>query len=215
MIEQVESILTGYKSIHPPNKPRKIMNIVDKAIATQISNIEKKTGKSLAELTSLIKSAGLVKHGEIVSMLKTSLGLGHGDANTLTHIALKTDGVSAAAEKGLAGDAVLDEIYVGPKAWMRPIHEKLIAEIGKLGEYEVAPKKGYVSLRRKKQFAMLGPASNTRFEVGINMKGVPGTERLLEQAPGGMCQYKVKVGNPAEVDAELMRWIRTGYDAAG
>jgi len=188
------------------------MNIVDKAIATQISNIEKKTGKSLDELTTLIKSSGILKHGEIVTMLKTSLGLGHGDANTLTHIALKTDGASAAAEKGLAGDTVLDEIYVGPKASMRPIHEALIAQIDKLGEYEVAPKKGYVSLRRKKQFAMLGPATNTRFEVGINLKGVPGTERLIEQAPGEMCQFKVKVGEPAEVDVELMVWVKTAYE---
>jgi len=191
------------------------MNIVDKAIATQISNIERKTGKSLEQLTAIIISSGIVKHGEIVAMLKESLGLGHGDANMLTHIALKTDGASAAAEKGLAGDAILDEIYVGPKASMRPIHEKLVTEIDKLGEYEVVPKKGYVSLRRKKQFAMLGPASNTRFEVGINMKGIPGTDRLIEQAPGGMCQYKVKVGGVDEVDAELMGWIKTGYDAAG
>ncbi len=191
------------------------MNILDKAIATQIANIEKKTGKSLGQLGQLIKSSGISKHGEIVAMLKADLGLGHGDANTLTHIALKSDGASAAAEKGLEGDAILDEIYVGPKASMRPIHEKLIAGIDAFGEYEVVPKKGYVSLRRKKQFAMVGPASNTRFEVGINIKGVPGTDRLLEQPPGGMCQYKVKVGGVDEVDAELMGWIKMGYDAAG
>jgi hypothetical protein len=62
---------------------------------------------------------------------------------------------------------------------------------------------------------MIGPATNTRVEVGINMKGVPGTDRLLEQAPGGMCQYKVRLGDAMEVDDELIRWVRQAYDAAG
>jgi hypothetical protein len=84
-----------------------------------------------------------------------------------------------------------------------------------LGDFEIAPKKGYVSLRRKKQFAMIGPATNTRVEVGINMKGVPGTARLLEQVPGGMCQYKVRLADAAEVDDELIGWVRQAYDAAG
>ena len=77
------------------------------------------------------------------------------------------------------------------------------------------PKKGYLSLRRKKQFAMLGPASKGRVEVGLNMKGVQGTERLQEMSPGGMCQYKVFLADPAEVDAELVSWIRQAYDSAG
>ena len=51
------------------------MNVVDKAIATQIANIEKKTGKSLAELTRIVKTSGLAKHGEIRDMLKKESGL--------------------------------------------------------------------------------------------------------------------------------------------
>jgi hypothetical protein len=43
-----------------------------------------------------------------------------------------------------------DEIYSGAKETFHPIHEKLMKEIKKFGEFEIAPKKGYVSLRRKK-----------------------------------------------------------------
>src|SRR6185436_6135683 len=108
-----------------------------------------------------------------------------------------------------------DQIYAGPKSALRPIHDKLLAAINKFGEFEVAPKKAYVSLRRKKQFAMIGPATNTRVEVGLNMKGVKGTERLLELPAGQMCQYKVKVTDPKEVDKELVDWIRQAFDSAG
>jgi hypothetical protein len=186
---------------------------MDTAIATQIANIEKRTGKTLAQLTAIIRSSGLTKHGEIRDMLKRDLGMGHGDANTLVHVALKSDGASAA--EGKSADEVLDGIYAGPKASMRPIHERLMAAIEAFGPFEVAPKKSYVSLRRKKQFATVGPATNTRFEVGLNMKGVAGTPRLELLPPGGMCQYRVKVAGPAEVDAELLGWIRQAYDSAG
>jgi Domain of unknown function (DUF5655)/Domain of unknown function (DUF4287) len=189
--------------------------VVDKALATQLANIEKRTGKSLDALAAIVKSSGLTRHGEIRDMLKRDLGMGHGDANTLVHIVLKSDGESAATAAGQSAGDVLDDIYAGVKTPLRPIHDKLMAAINGFGAFEIAPKKGYVSLRRKKQFAMIGPATNSRVEVGINMKDVQPTDRLVAMPPGGMCQYKVKVTAPAEVDSELIAWIRRAYDAAG
>ena len=186
---------------------------MEKALATQLTNIQKKTGKSLDELAQLVRSSGLSKHGEIRDMLKRELGLGHGDANTLVHVTLKSDGESQAAEK--SADDVVGAIYAGPKAHLRPIHDAFLSAVEKFGDFEVAPKKGYVSLRRKKQFAMIGPATNTRVEVGLNMKGVDGTARLQAMPAGGMCQYKVKLAEANEVDAELMSWVRQAYERAG
>lgn len=188
------------------------MSSVDKALATQLENIEKRSGKSLKELAAIVKKSGLEKHGEMVAMLKKDLGMGHGDANTLVHY---VKGNVQTTEAKLAAGDPLDEIYVGPKAGLRPIHEKLMAAIEKFGEFEIAPKKGYVSLRRKKQFAMIGPATNTRVEVGINMKGVPATARLEVQPEKSMCQYKVKVTSEKEVDKELIGWVKTAYEASG
>lgn len=180
------------------------MSTLDKAVATQLANIQKKSGKSLDELAAIVRSSGLEKHSEIVAMLKKNLGLGHGDANAIAH--------QSKAAPVAAGDG---EIYTGAKAPLKPVHDKLMAAITKFGEFEIAPKKGYVSLRRKKQFAMIGPATNTQVEVGLNMKGVAGGERLKALPPGGMCQYKVRVGAAGEVDAELIGWIKAAYDSAG
>jgi hypothetical protein len=45
-------------------------------------------------------------------------------------------------------------------------------EIAKFGsDFEIAPKNAWVSLKRKRQFALLQPATKTRFEIGINLKG--------------------------------------------
>jgi hypothetical protein len=189
------------------------MSSLDKAIQTQLDNIQKKTGKSLDQLAAIIKQSGLTKHAEIRDYLKRELGLGHGDANLLVHTVLQSDGQSAT--QGKSEDAVLDEIYSGAKAHMRPIHEKLMKEINKFGEFEIAPKKGYVSLRRKKQFVMLGPKTNTRFEVGINAKDIASHPRLLEQPKGSMCNYIVNVTDAKEVDSELVAWIKSAYEGAG
>jgi len=189
------------------------MSTLDKAVQTQLDNIQKKTGKSLAELSAIAKNSGLTKHGELRDMFKEKLGLGHGDANALVHAVFESDGTRAT--EGKSDDAVLDEIYAGLKSVFRPIHEKLIKEIDKFGEFEIVPKKGYVSLRRKKQFAMIGPKTNTRFEVGINAKDLKKNPRLLEQPKGSMCNYIVPLTDVKEVDAELIGWIRFAFEAAG
>lgn len=191
------------------------MSSIERAYATQLANIQKKTGKSMEELTVLIRSSGLTKHGEIRSMLMEKLGLGYGDANSLVHLALKTDGQTAAQEKGLTTDQVLDQIYIGPKASLRSIHEKLMSAIRQFGEFEIVPKKGYVSLRRKRQFVMLGPATNTRFELGINLKNMEVDERLIAQPAGSMCNYVVRLTDAAQVDDIMLSWVSRAYEAAG
>ncbi len=191
------------------------MSDVDKARQTQIRNIEAKTGKSLDQLRAFIQESGLAKHGEIRGMLMSKLGLGYGDANSLVHYALSSDIQSAAQPGGASPGDVVSEIYAGKKAHLRPIHDRLLAAIETFGAFETAPKKGYVSLRRKKQFAMIGPVTNDRVEVGLNMKGVPEIPRLTAMPAGGMCQYKVKITEPSQVDEELIAWIRQAYDGAG
>ena len=48
------------------------MTDIERAIATQLANIVKRTGKSIPELTAIVKSSGLSKHGELVAMLKST-----------------------------------------------------------------------------------------------------------------------------------------------
>jgi predicted transport protein len=190
------------------------MNIVDQAFDTQLKNIQAKTGKSLEQLYALIRASGLTRHAVIRDMLKRDLGLGHGDANTLARFYFKSSD-EGSAQQSVSLDDVIREIYAGPKADLHSIHEALMNEIARFGPFEIAPKKGYISLRRKKQFAMIGPVTKTRLEVGLNMKGVEATPRLMAMPAGGMCQYKVNVTNSNEVDAELVGWIRQAYDSAG
>lgn len=191
------------------------MSIVDRAVETQLKNIEKRTGKSLAELTTVIKESGLTKHGEIRQWAIDRFGLGYGDANSLAHYINQSSAVHDVKARALTNEDVVNEFYAGPKAALRPIHDRVMAEIETFGDFEISPKKTYLSLRRKRQFAMVGPATKTRVEVGLNMKGVEPTERLILLPPGGMCNYKVNLSSADQVDAELIAWLRTAYDSSG
>jgi len=191
------------------------MDSLDKARATQLRNIESKTGKSLQELRQIIAASGLLKHSEIRDMLREQFNLGYGDAASLVHFARETDGQTRAEQQGLTTDQILDEFYVGTKASLRPVHERVMVEVDKLGAYEIAPKKGYLSLRRKRQFAMIGPGTRGRLQIGLNIKGAGGTDRFLLQPPGGMCQIIVYLTTVGEVDDDLIAWLRAAYNAAG
>ncbi|OSZ61093.1 hypothetical protein OQI_07400 [Streptomyces pharetrae CZA14] len=54
-----------------------------KGPAGYFPSIEKKYGRPIAEWKEIIRSSGLTRHMELVGMLKTEHGLGHGHANAL------------------------------------------------------------------------------------------------------------------------------------
>jgi hypothetical protein len=189
------------------------MDKVEQALATQLRNIEAKTGKELAALQSEIAASGKVKHGEVRAWLQERYGLGYGDANSLAHAAAERRGTPAAADAPEEG--VLETIYSGKKAHLRAVHDAVLAAVRGFGEFEVSPKKANVSLRRKKQFALIGPKNAGVAELGINLKDDVGTGRIVAQKPGGMCQYAIALASPEDVDAEVVAVLRRAYDAAG
>jgi hypothetical protein len=190
------------------------MSSLDQARETQLRNIESKTGKSLADLRIVIKKSGLTKHSEKRDMLREKFELGYGDANSLVHYAKESDGQSAAQAGGSSIDDLVADLYSGKKSHLLPVHKEVMNKIEQFGEFETVPKKGYFSLRRKKQFAMIGPGTKGRLEIGFNMKGVDVTTRLEALAPGGMCQYRVFLTQVSEIDNELVKWVKVAYESA-
>jgi predicted transport protein len=184
---------------------------MDQAAKTMIENLEKNTGKSLDEWIAIVRKENFEKHGQIVKFLKENHGFTHGFANL---VALK----SRSADAGSAGDEedLVTNQYKG-KEHFKPLYDRLINEIKKFGDdVEIAPKKAYVSLRRKKQFAMLQPATKSRFEIGLNIKGQEPKGKLeATTASNAMFTHKINISEEKEVDREVLEWLRTAYDRAG
>ena len=194
--------------------------MADPAAATisQLKNIQVRTGKTIAELHAAVAASGASKHGERRSWLMAHFKLGYGDANA---VALFIDkplpdlgGGALVTTAAPTNSDPLADIYTGARSGLRPLHEAVMLQIRAFGDFEEAPKKSYVSLRRKKQFAMVGPATKDSVEIGLNAKDLPAHARLKLQPAGSMCNATTRITSAAEVDAQLQGWLRQAYDAA-
>lgn len=184
------------------------MGKLEDATLTQLANIETRTGRTVADLIAAVRAEGLDKHGQMVKWLKSEIGLGHGDANLVAHKAREAETPADSTDPA-------DDWYSGKKAGLRPIHDAVLAQIAALGDdIEHSAKKTYLSLRRSKQFATVGPAARNTVEIGINLKGEPGDDRMEALGPGKMCTHRTRIASLDEVDAALIAWIRRAYDAA-
>jgi uncharacterized protein DUF5655/uncharacterized protein DUF4287 len=182
------------------------MATVDDAVQTQARNIEQGTGRSVVAWAALAKANGKERHAEILVWLKAEHGFSHGNANLVALVAKR--GSTAGG-----GTELVDAMYAGPRASTRPFHDHVIDLASGFGtDVELAPKQAYVSLRRSKQFATVGPGPTGRLEIGLNLAGVPPTRRL--DVTGGMCTHRVRLSSVDELDAEVVGWLREAYDRA-
>lgn len=179
--------------------------------ASMIRNLPEKTGKDLEAWRQIVAGSGLEKHGQIVKMLKTDHGVSHGFANLIAHESRKS------AASHASGDDLIDAQYGGPKAGLAPIRDALLTRLTALGDdVEVAPKKSYVSLRRSKQFAIVQPSTRTRVDVGLNLGSDYETTERLEASGSfnSMVSHRVRLTEVAQVDDELMGWLKEAYERA-
>lgn len=176
---------------------------MDKALQTMIGNMPEKTGKSLDEWKKILKVKSFPKHVEAVNFLKKEHSVTHGFANTI---------VQLSKEEQHSDDDLVTIQYKG-KENLVPIYEGLISIVKTFGkDVNIVPKKTSVSIVRKKQFALINPATKTRIDLGLKLKDKPTTDRLGNSGPfGTMCTHRVKISDVKEIDGELKNWLKEAY----
>lgn len=179
---------------------------MDKALQTMIQNMPEKTGKALDEWKLILKSKSFTKHSEAVNFLKKEHNVTHGFANTI---------VTLSKEDNHTPADLVDQQYNG-KEKLIPIYKALIKVVSTFGEdITIAPKKTTVSIKRKKQFALIKPATKTRIDLGLKIKDKPTTPRLETSGPfGTMCTHRVQLTDAQQVDDELIEWLEEAYSNA-
>ncbi len=171
-----------------------------------IDNMPEKTGKSLSEWKQVLKAKQFAKHSEALKFLKEEHGVTHGFANTI---------VILSKDENESPDELVENQYKG-KENLKPMYEELIAAVKELGtDVVITPKKESVSIIRKKQFALIKPATKTRIDLGLKITGKDFTDRLGNSGPfGTMCTHRVQISDLKEIDSELINWITEAYEKA-
>ncbi len=179
---------------------------MDKALQTMVDNMPEKTGKSLQEWKDLLSKKSFSKHGEAMKFLKEEHHVTHGFANTI---------IQLSKDEKEPEDLVTNQ-YKG-KEGLFPIYEKILAIATSLGDdVVVSPKKTSVSLVRKRQFALIKPATKTRIDLGLKFNEKPVAGRLENSGPfGTMCTHRVQLTELEQVDKELESWLKEAYEEAG
>ena len=177
---------------------------MDKALQTMIDNMPEKTGKSLDEWKKILKTKSFEKHSEGVKYLKSEHHVTHGFANTI---------ITLSKEDNNTSEDLVESQYKGKKD-LFPIYEELINYLKSLGsDVTISPKKGSVSIIRKRQFVLIKPTTKTRIDLGFKLKDKPITNRLENSGPfGTMCTHRVRISKSEEIDTELKGWIIEAYE---
>ena len=183
-----------------------------------IAELKPKTGRSLEEWITLVKKDGPKDYQARRAWLKSKHNLG---TNSAWWIADRTEGKrdeEESPEKYLAAAAkYVEEQYSGKKSTLRPIYEELLRLAKSLGpDVKACPCKTMVPLYRNHVFAQIKPTTNSRIDFGLCFTTYKGKlpERLIDT--GGLAKkdritHRIELTAPAQIDADLKKWLLAAY----
>jgi hypothetical protein len=204
-----DSSTAGLYSVHP--SVAYVQAIFD--------NLQKRTGKTLDQWLGLIGGKGPAGDKERVAWLKKEYQLGGTTAWMLVERAAGRGAEDTDPDAYLAAaPKYVDAMYSGPKAALRPIHERLI-ELGRsMGpDVKICPCQTIVPFYRNHVFAEIKPATRTRIDFGLALKGVkePIPKRAIDTGglkKGDRITHRFPIAAVQEIDQEVARWLRIAYD---
>lgn len=176
-----------------------------------LDNIKAQTGKGPEDFIALAAERGLskAKAREIYTWLNEEFGLGRGHAMAIFSV-IQADGAPRAT-----AEERLEKLFTGGRAKWRPAFEDLLARTDAFGPVVVDPTDTYAGLTKAgKKFAIFQPGAG-HVDVGIKRKGVEPTDRFAAAgAWNSMVTHRTRATDAAQLDAELLEWLKAAYDAA-
>jgi hypothetical protein len=206
-------------------KPSGVVYSVHPGIAhvqAMIDNMPEQTGRSLDEWIALVEKSGPGGEKERMAWLKAQHRLGASTAGLIAECAqgFGRENTHAAAYLEAAPQYV-ENMYEGAKAGLRPIHDALIDLVVSEGkDVKICPCRTIVPFYRNHVFAQIKPATRTRVDFGLALKGVTKKipKRLIDTGglkKGDRITHRFPLESTAEIDDQVREWVKVAYDLDG
>jgi hypothetical protein len=184
-------------------------------IQKAIADLPSKTGRDLESWIKLIKKSGLKDEKARREWLKTEHGLGTNYASWLADRA-EGKGEDGDPETYLkAAEGYVEKMFAGPKSSLLPTYDALLKLAFNLGkDVKACPCQTIVPLYRKHVFAQIKPTTQTRIDLGLALKDLKATGRLIDT--GGFAKkdritHRIPIMSPTDIDDEVKRWLVHAY----
>jgi hypothetical protein len=106
--------------------------------------------------------------------------------------------------------------FEGRSPKVRQIYDRLLDVAGAFGPVEEDPKKTSIHLNRKTAFAGVATRKEALILTLKSARDIQSARIAKhEQASANRWHLEVKLADPAEVDAELIGWLKDAYDISG
>ena len=197
---------SGLYSVHPA------VQMVQNWIAT----LKEKTGRTIDDWMKLIETEAPADRDARRAWLKKEHGLGTNSAWWMVERYEQQAAWEETPEKYLTNaEKLVDEMFAGPKAALRPIYDKLL----KLGlsiarDVHACPCKTMVPLFRNYVFAQLKPTTRTRIDLGLCLRGEKPPARIIDTggaAKNDRITHRIAITSLDEIDPFVERWLRRAY----
>lgn len=176
-----------------------------------MAKLKEKTGKTLVEWIAIIKRSGPPTEKEQRAWLKEKHGF---TTNYAWFVAERAAGRGTAEQYDPEG--MVDAMFSGPKAALRPIYEELLAFGRSLGpDVKVCPCQTIVPFYRKHVFAQIKPTTRSRIDLGFALRDLKPTGRLVDT--GGFAKkdritHRIEISSASDFNEEAKRWWRRAYE---
>lgn len=190
--------------------------------ASVIRNMPERTGRSMDEWVSLALREGPEGEATCREWLRKTYSLGGTTANGIAKFAYGDGGLWADPVAYLeAAPKMVDLMYAGKKAHLRPIHDAVVRLALDLHpDLRLCPTKTTVPFYRNHVIANLRPTTQKRVDLGlcIRLGKPPGDDRVISmvgKAGGDRINHRIPLQHVDEVDDLVASCFEMAYSEDG
>ncbi|MBO0845890.1 MAG: DUF4287 domain-containing protein [Nocardioides sp.] len=185
----------------------------DEMLSAVVDSMKERTGHDLDEWVALVGASGVdpLDQKAVRAWLRDTHGVLQ---NTQWAIAFEVARRAGWVEPDVEG--YVEQQYAGPKQPLRPIFDQVRAMLEDLGDdVTLEGRSTYVPFVRRRQFAAVAAATQTRVDLGLRFADAPASSLLTPSKGPGQSTHKIALATTHDVTDAVADLARAAYEQNG